>query len=478
MSQENENQDDSSDAPTSENPASSEASPNSAQSEPKPPGLGGKPSAVLARDRGFVGHVVTQFLGAFNDNLFKQILLLLFVAVPTVNGKMDLQSVATFCFALPFILFSGFAGYLSDRNSKRRVIVACKIAEIAIMAIGMCMFALYARTGLNWTMVALLAGVLFLMGAQSAFFGPSKYGILPEMLDNRLIPAANGFVLMTTFLAIIFGTAVAGELLQSLGNQYLWIAGLVCIFVGFAGTASSLLLRKVNPAYPGLKLQPDHLAVPSEVRRELKQDRPLLTAIVVSSFFWLTASLVVMTVNALGKEQLNLDDRWTARLNASVSIGIAIGSFIAGTISKDRFHTGVMKTGAWGLAICLLLLAPPGFGRPHLLGFGASVAALIALGAFTGMFAVPLQVFIQVRPPESIRGRMLATQNLLNWIGIVLSAVIYGGARKVLDQFYPDRPSLVFAITALIMGSIAVFYHPVDTDVAHMGEHPPDEEPY
>jgi acyl-[acyl-carrier-protein]-phospholipid O-acyltransferase/long-chain-fatty-acid--[acyl-carrier-protein] ligase len=136
-----------------------------------------------------------------------------------------------------------------------------------------------------------------------------------------------------------------------------------------------------------------------------------------------------------------------------------------------------MKTGAWGLAICLLLLAPPGFGRPHMLGFYASLAALIALGAFTGMFAVPLQVFIQVRPPESIRGRMLATQNLLNWIGIVLSAVIYGGARKFLEPFYPDRPSLVFAITALIMGSIAIFYHPVDTDVALMSENDaPDEE--
>jgi MFS family permease len=446
-------------------------------SKPKPNDQHEKASAILARDRGFGGHVATQFLGAFNDNLFKQILLLLFVAVPTANGNMDLQSVATFCFALPFILFSGFAGYLSDRHSKRRVIVACKIAEIAIMAIGMCMFALYARTGLNWTMVSLLAGVLFLMGAQSAFFGPSKYGILPEMLDNRLIPAANGFVLMTTFLAIIFGTAVAGELLQTLGRQYLWLAGIACILIGIIGTFTSLLLRRSDPALPTLKLQPDHLAIPHEVRDELRRDPGLLTAIVVSSGFWMAASLVVMTVNALGKEQLGLDDRWTARLNASVSIGIAIGSFIAGAISKDRFHTGVMKTGAWGLAICLLLLAPPGFGRPHMLGFYASLAALIALGAFTGMFAVPLQVFIQVRPPESIRGRMLATQNLLNWIGIVLSAVIYGGARKFLEPFYPDRPSLVFAITALIMGSIAIFYHPVDTDVALMSENDaPDEE--
>ncbi|MFP6673470.1 MAG: MFS transporter [Pirellulaceae bacterium] len=423
-----------------------------------------KPSADLARDRGFVAHVVTQFLGAFNDNVFKQILLLMFVAIPTANGDADMQWVATFFFALPFILFSGFAGYLSDRHSKRRVIIASKLAEVGVMAIGMGGFIIYGQTGLTMGLVICLAAILFLMGAQSAFFGPGKYGILPEMMKPHLLPAANGFVLMTTFLAIIFGTALAGELLQSLHNQ-LWIAGLVCVGIGLAGTATSCMLRPVRPAFPKLKLNISHFGIPREVRSYLKNDRPLFHAIVVSSLFWMAASLVVMTVNAFGKEQLGLDDRWTARLNASVSIGIAAGSFIAGTISKSRFHTGVMKTGAWGLAICLVLLAPPGWNSEHLLGFRLSIVALIALGMFTGMFAVPLQVFIQTSPPQEIRGRMLATQNLLNWIGIMLSAAIYVATGRLLD-LVGLPPSMVFATTALIMGSIALFYRPVDANLA------------
>lgn len=434
-----------------------------------------KPSAILARDRGFIGHVVTQFLGAFNDNLFKQILFLLFVAVPMADGTKDLQAVATFCFALPFILFSGYAGFLSDRHGKRGVVIACKVGEIAIMAAGMCLFAVYARIGLSMNMVAMLSMVLFFMGAQSAFFGPSKYGILPEMLAKPLIPAANGFVLMTTFLAIIFGTAVAGALKKELDDQ-LWIAGLVCVGIGAVGTASSLLLPRVPAAYPSLRLKPNHLAIPHEVRRQLRADHALLYAVIVSSMFWMAASMVVMTVNALGKQQLKLDDAWTAGLNATVSIGIAIGSFLAGTISKDRFHTGVMKAGAWGLTVCLLLLAPPGFERPHMLGFGGCVVVLIVLGMFTGMFAVPLQVFIQVRPPSSIRGRMLATQNLINWIGIVFSAVLYDSSRKLFNLYFPSRPSLVFAVTAVVMGCVALFYHPRGTDLEHLRDDEEEDE--
>jgi MFS family permease len=435
------------------------------------------PSAILAADRSFIGHAVTQFLGAFNDNVFKQILLLLFVAVPTAAGVRDLQAVATVCFAVPFILFSGLAGFLSDRYSKRRVIICSKIAEIVIMGIGAVLFSVYARTGLTFSTVAMLSATLFLMGAQSAFFGPGKYGILPEMLDRRVIPAANGFVLMLTFLAIIFGIACAGELLHRLENQ-LWIAGVICVGIGIVGTYYATRLKRVPPAFPQLRLELHHLGIGREVRNYLATDRPLVAAIFASTLFWLAASMVIMTVNAFGVEQLEISKRLTAWLNASVSIGIAVGSLVAGTISKGRFHTGVMKAGAWGLAITLLIMAVPGWnGRPHMLGLYPSIVALIMIGAFTGMFAVPLQVFIQIRPPDEIRGRMLATQNLLNWIGIVFSAVIYEVARRGIQAAYqwglaiedaadiPSRPSLVFAITALIMGSVAVFYRPKDSDV-------------
>ena len=157
----------------------------------------------LLRDASFWGLTATQFLGAFNDNLYKQLLLLLFVAVPHGEQTQDWQSLALVMFSLPFILFSGFAGFLSDRYSKTRVIVFAKVAEIAIMAAGAAGFWAMGQYGLTGPIIGVLSAVLFCMGAQSAFFGPGKYGILPELFRDRDLPAANGIVLMTTFIAII-----------------------------------------------------------------------------------------------------------------------------------------------------------------------------------------------------------------------------------------------------------------------------------
>ncbi len=148
----------------------------------------------LYRDASFWGMTITQFLGAFNDNLFKQLMLLLALKV----SLADRQPLAMLVFSAPFLLFSGFAGFLSDRYSKRWIIVLSKIAEIAAMLLGMVGFFFYDKVGFTGLLV-----VLFLMGTQSAFFGPGKYGILPEMLRTSDLPRANGIILMTTFLAII-----------------------------------------------------------------------------------------------------------------------------------------------------------------------------------------------------------------------------------------------------------------------------------
>src|SRR5205823_13551485 len=141
-------------------------------------------SSPLFRDRSFWGMTATQFLGAFNDNLFKQLMLLLAIPVgAAATQKADQQGLATMIFSLPFVLFSGFAGWLSDRYSKRTVIVACKVAEIGIMLLGVLGFLSYARTG-----YAGLLLVLWCMGMHSAFFGPGKYGILPELFPEKDLP--------------------------------------------------------------------------------------------------------------------------------------------------------------------------------------------------------------------------------------------------------------------------------------------------
>ncbi len=406
----------------------------------------------------FWGLSITQFLGAFNDNLYKQILLLLFVAVPWQGQTKDLQWLATGCFALPFVLFSGYAGYLSDRFSKRRVIIASKVAEIVIMAIGIVGFTILDRWGMTAATITFLCATIFCMGAQSAFFGPGKYGILPEFLPERQLPDANGFLLMTTFLAIIFGSAIAGTLLEWF-RQHLWMAGTVCTAIAVVGTLSSLAVARVPVAQPQLRFDPTTLAIPRQLWEHFRKDGSLPGAIVVSSIFWMAAAIAQMAVNALGKLQLQVGDRRTSLLVASISIGIAAGSMIAARMSRHRFHTKVLVTGLWGLCICLVLLAlPAANAHKHFLGYSGSLATLIIAGAFTGMFAVPLQVFLQARPPPSLKGRMIASQNLLNWIGITASAPIYHLATVLLNTTgFP--PCGMFLVVSLLLAAVGLYLH-------------------
>ncbi len=161
--------------------------------------------STILSDRSFWGLLVTQFLGAFNDNLYKQLMLLM--AISAVGGKLseDTQGWAAALFSLPFVLLSSFAGYLSDKFSKSRIIFICKVAEIVITLLAVAAFLAYGRLG-DWGTWS----VLLLMGIHSTFFGPAKYGILPELFAKRELPRANGLILMSTFLAIILGVVAAG----------------------------------------------------------------------------------------------------------------------------------------------------------------------------------------------------------------------------------------------------------------------------
>jgi MFS family permease len=179
-------------------------------------------SKILS-DRSFWGIAVTQFLGAFNDNLYKQLMLLMALPGAAAALKGDTQGWATMAFSLPFVLLSGVAGYLSDRYSKSRIIVLCKFAEIAITLLAVLAFLWYPELGNagTWT-------VLVMMGIHSTFFGPGKYGILPELFEKRDLPRANGLILMSTFLAIILGVIMAGRVKDLLvikladGSRFLW----------------------------------------------------------------------------------------------------------------------------------------------------------------------------------------------------------------------------------------------------------------
>ena len=468
------------------------------------------PRPSLLCDRAFWGLNLTQFLGAFNDNLFKQLVLLLCVD-RALEGGRDVQGLAMFLFAWPFIAFSGFAGFLSDRFSKRTIIVLCKVAELGIVLLGLIGFV----TG----SLSALLGVLCLMGVHSAFFGPSKYGILPELLRAPDLPRANGFMLMATFLAIIFGLAAAGAAKQMFAGS-LWLASLPCLVVALVGVVTSLLIRPTAIAEPHLKFNWSSVALAPDTRALLKRDRKLLGVLLMSSVFWFVGGTVYPpAINAFGKQQLHLDDLATGAMAASTGLGIAVGCVLAGILSKDRVRGWLVRVGAWGLTLSLAALCLPGpgfddvrdetrqnkrtrqtsisdkassndaslkttdvatesglpvtetatpkvnlFRRGSLLG-PYSVVALIAVGLFAGFFSVPLQVYLQASAPSDQKGRIIGAFNLLNWIGIAGSAGVYALGRALLVDWFELPHASLFGFAAVLMLPVALFYRPPEVQI-------------
>jgi acyl-[acyl-carrier-protein]-phospholipid O-acyltransferase/long-chain-fatty-acid--[acyl-carrier-protein] ligase len=389
---------------------------------------------------------------------------MLLLAVPVGVGSVfeqDQQGLATIVFSLPFVLFSGLAGYLADRFSKQPIIVLCKLAEIVIMTLGLLGFLYYAVTGYHGLLV-----VLFLMGTHSAFFGPPKYGILPEMLRTEDLPRANGLIVMTTFLAIIFGTASAGLCKEWLTDPRaplemsayrMWMGSAFCIGIAVVGTATSLLVRWVPPAQPGLRFCWSALAVPPESRRVLREDLPLLMAILASCMFWLVCGVAIQAVNSLGLVQLKVGDFRTSIMTAIIGLGIAVGAVMAGRLCRGRANPRVVQAGLWGLFILFLGVSISHPDGTHLLGFTGSLPVLVLLGAFAGLFAIPVQVFIQARPPAGLKGRMIAVMNQTNFFAILLSGVVYSAFDRIVTAMGWPR-STIFAMMAFLLLPVAIFY--------------------
>jgi MFS family permease len=423
----------------------------------------------LFQSKSFWGMTSTQFLGAFNDNLYKQLMLLL--AVPVVVGgaaaaqgagvgaqvSTDTQGWATFVFSLPFVIASGFAGYLSDRFSKTKIIVLCKYAEVVISLLGLLAFYFYDSWGFIGTW-----SVLFLMGTHSAFFGPGKYGILPELFHEKELPRANGIILMTTFLAIIFGTVAAGGLKVAVGGpgataSSLWICSLACVIIAGIGTLTAQLVRRVPPAQPQIQYTADCWLISGEVANMLRNDRVLLNALLVSCVFWLVSGITVPTVNRLGLSLLKVNEMQTSVLAASIALGIMGGALLASMLCRRGLGDRLVTIGFWGIFAALAALGGWTANGDHFLGFGGSVLALIMMGVFAAFLAIPLQVFLQSRPPASLKGRMIATMNQANFIGILISGPLYQ-LFEAISNVCKWPICSVFWMMSLLVLPLAMFY--------------------
>ena len=430
----------------------------------------------------FWSFLLTQFLGAFNDNYFKQMVLLTCVSqVAKARGESvpDRQPLALAAFAIPFILLSGLGGFLSDRCAKQRVIVGCKIAEVGIMGVGL-MVLLIDGLSADAQLLSLI-GVLLLMGAHSAIFAPSKYGVLPELFREEQLLPVNGAVQMTTFLAIIFGTAGAGIALDQI-QRSMWIGSLIAIGIAVVGTAASMFIPRTPIAQPNLTLKIEDLFLPREIAQLIRRDRGLLLAILIAAIFWFLGGVTQMSVNTLGKATLKLSDTRTSLMVAGIGFGIMAGCIIAGFLGKGQSGRRWVLIGSWLLLISLSLIAFLGSG---LAGTAVNTEvkdqailvsllsadmlewslrfSMVFLGVSAGMFVVPIQVFLQQAPPPEFKGRLLGVQNLVTWIGILLSAAFVGVAGMVLREIAGPNGDArhqwaVFASLALLMVPVCLFY--------------------
>jgi MFS family permease len=446
-------------------------------------------SASFLRDRSFWGLTISQLLGAFNDNMFKQLVLLLClekahdIAQATGGPISDhYQPIAMAVFAIPWILFSGVSGFLADRLSKRRIVVLCKSMEIVVMGCGLLAF----LSGHLWALFV----VLFVMSAQSTVFGPAKYGMLPEQFRSEDLPQINGIFQMTTFLAIILGFASAGILKEALpGQEGLALVSVVSIAIAVLGTGAACLVRPTPVAQPELKLTWKAAGIDGENWKLIQDNRFLLGVLLMSCLFWFVGGVVQPSVNSFGEYDLKLRSDRIGILQACMGVGIAFGCVMSGRLSKSRIRFGLVRAGMLGMAVGFPALTAISYFYPGVaaedadsgnLILDASSAewlarvCLIWIGGCAGIFAVPLQVALQSVPPESQKGRMIGTMNLVNWFGILLSAVFYGvfeAIRSGLNaQGFELNSATVFSALAVIAAGAAVFYRPDDIDLTESAE--------
>ena len=397
--------------------------------------------SALVRVSGFRSLLLTLFLGAFNDNLFK-IIVSLFAAnlALRAGGGSAYLAIAGALFVLPYLLFSGYAGYLADTLSKRTVLILTKSFEIVAMGLGLLAF---------WSghIEAMLA-VLFLMAMQSTFFSPAKYGILPEILADKDLSRGNGLIEMMTFIAIILGTAIGSVMFANWNERLEWM-GVILIAVAIVGTYFSLGITRVARPRVRKKFTLFPWGVIVYGVRRIYGDKPLWLTVLGISYFWFLGALLQLVVILLGKEVMALTDSRTGLLQAALGFGIGVGSLAAGRLSGDKVELGLVPLGSIGMGASALLLAaaPPSFAQ--------ACIALILLGFFGGLFIVPLNAFLQQRAGAEERGTLIATNNFLNMLGVLIASATLWILRDLLlfqaDQIVLVVGILSFAATAYIL---------------------------
>ncbi len=420
--------------------------------------LAAKSQFELFRSRNFMPLFMTQFLGAFNDNFFKSALVILITYRLAEQAGVDariLVTVAAGIFILPFFLCSSLAGQIADKYDRAWVARWTKIAEIACMS--------GAALGFYLESISVLLIILFLMGAQSAFFSPVKYSILPQHLEKDELIGANALIEMGTFLSILTGTIFGG--LFILGSGGLHLVSFLVVGIAVAGYWTSRYIPSTRPIDPALRFRFNALTETAAIVRDVMPQRDIFLSVIGIAWFWLVGATFLSQFPTYAKEVIGANEQVATLFLAIFSVGIGAGSLACNGLLKGEISGRYVPWAAFGMSVASVLLyfaslrsslsmwaEPIGIWR-FLLSFQnlAVLACLFAISFFGGLYIVPLYAIIQSRSEESRLARVTACLNIMDSLFMVLSSV----GTTVLLWFGMEIPE-IFLVTAVLTVIAAV----------------------
>ncbi|WP_375737789.1 MFS transporter [Pseudomonas boanensis] len=383
---------------------------------------------ALLRSRRFLPFFVTQLFGAFNDNIFKQSLILAILYKLSIAGdKGVFTNLCALLFILPFFLFSALGGQFGEKFAKDALIRAIKLAEVLIMAVG--------AAGFVFDSLPLLFLALFAMGTHSALFGPVKYSILPQVLREDELVGGNALVEMGTFLAILAGTIGAGIIMSA--DRYEPVVAGAIVFTACCGYLASRGIPRAAAALPELALDWNIFRQSWRIMRLGLGQRPSVSrSLVGNSWFWFLGAVYLTQIPAYSKELLHGDESVVTLILTVFSVGIALGSMLCERLSGGKVEIGLVPFGSIGLTLFGILLWWHSGGFPQ----GAAphdwltvvsepqawliLGDILGIGLFGGFYIVPLYALIQARTAENERARVIAANNILNALFMVVSAIV------------------------------------------------------
>jgi 1-acyl-sn-glycerol-3-phosphate acyltransferase len=381
----------------------------------------------LLTQRRFLPFFGAQALGAFNDNVYKNVLVILatyHAASYTTLEPELLTNIAGGLFILPYVLFSGIAGQLADRFDKARILKIVKASEIVIMAV--------ASIGFATQSIEVLLGALFMMGMHSTFFAPAKYGLLPEVLHDSELVGGNAWVEMGTFLAILLGTLAAG-LLAEHGAIDRIITTL--LFIAIVGFLCSLAIPRLSPAAPSLRIDWRPWTSTWDNIRAARESRAVFLSILGISWFWFYGAVVLAQLPLYSKNVIGGSEEVVTLLLVIFSLGVGIGSLLCERLSGHKVEIGLVPFGSIGLtafAVDLYFATPtaPSSAALSAAQFAAQPGAwrilmdLGLIGVFGGFFIVPLYALVQQRSRREVMSRVIGANSIMNAVFMVAAAAL------------------------------------------------------